>query len=58
MLGVKMTKRGVRIAYRSEIVEKEVKMGRVRPLPSVPRMQVKAHICRQDLAYVGQNPRM
>ena len=38
MLGAKMTKRGVSIAYRSEIVEKKVKMGRVRPLPSVLRM--------------------
>ena len=41
-----MTKRGVRIAYRSGIDEKEVKMGRVGFLPSVSRMWVKAHIRR------------
>ena len=46
MFKCKNDKRGVRIAYRSERVEKEVKMGRVRPLPSVSRTQVKAHIHR------------
>ena len=35
-----MIKKGVRIAYRSEAVEKAMKMGRVRPLPSVSRMRV------------------
>ena len=39
-------KKSVRIAYRSEIVEKEVKMGKVRPLPSISRMWVMAHIRR------------
>lgn len=48
-----MAKRGVRIAYRRETVEKEVKMGRVRPLPSVSCTQVKTHICKWDLAYAG-----
>jgi len=46
MLRCKMTKRGVRIAYRSETIEKEVKMGRVESLPSVPCIRVKAHVCR------------
>ena len=46
MFKCKNDKRGVRIAYRSERVEKEVKMGRVRPLPSVSHTQVKAHIHR------------
>ena len=41
-----MTTRGVRIAYRSETVEKEVKMSKVRPLPSVSRTRVKAHVRR------------
>ena len=41
-----MTTRGVRIAYRSEIVEKEVKMSKVRPLPSVSHTRVKAHVRR------------
>ena len=44
-------KMGVRIAYRSETIEKEVKIGRVRPLLSVSRMRVKARICRQDPAF-------
>ena len=39
-----MTKRGIRIAYRSGRVERERKMGRVRPLPNISRTQVKAHI--------------
>ena len=42
----KIAKKGVKIAYRSKIVEKEVEMGRVRPLPSVSRTQVKAYIHR------------
>ena len=41
-----MTKRGVKIAYGSEIVEKEVKMGRVRPLLGVSTRRVKVHICK------------
>ena len=32
-----MTKMGVKVAYRSETVEKEVKMARIRPLPGVSR---------------------
>ena len=52
----KMTKRDVRIAYRSETVEIEMKRGRVRPLLSVSRMQVKAHVHEQDPAYVGPLP--
>ena len=51
-----MTKGGVRIAYRIETVEKEVKMGKVRLLPSVLCRWVKAYVRRQDLAYTGQNP--
>ena len=38
-----MTKRGVRIAYRSETIEIEVKKGRVRPLLGVSLMPIKAH---------------
>ena len=53
-----MIKRGVRIAYRSEIVEKEVKNGRVRPLPSVSRTQVKAHVRKQEPAYASLSPCM
>ena len=53
-----MTKRGVRIAYRSEIIEKEVKRGRVRPLPGVSRTQVKAYVCKQDPAYTSPPPHM
>jgi len=41
-----MTKKSARIAYTSEIVEKEVKMGRVRPLPSVSCMWVRAYVRR------------
>ena len=48
---------GVRIAYKSETVEKKkVKMGIIRPLPSVSHMQVKAHVCRQDPVHAGQSP--
>ena len=54
-LSAKMTNRGVRIAYRSETIEKEVKMGRVRPLTSVTHMWVKAYVHRQNPAYTGQN---
>ena len=43
-----MTKRGVRIAYRSETTKKEVKMGKVRHLPSVSRMQTRPRICRPE----------
>ena len=46
MFKCKNDKKGVRIAYRSEGVEKEVKMGRVRPLSSVSRTRVKAHVHR------------
>ena len=52
----KMTKRDVRIAYRSETVEIEMKRGRVRPLLSVSRMQVKTHVHKQDPAYAGPLP--
>ena len=38
-----MTKRRVRIAYRSETIEIEVKKGRVRPLLGVSLMPIKAH---------------
>ena len=51
-----MTKRDVRIAYRSETVEIEMKRGRVRSLLSVSRMQVKAHVHKQDPAYAGPLP--
>ena len=53
-----MAKKGVRIAYRSETIEKEVKMGRVRPLLSVSHTQVKTNIRRREPAYVGQNSHM
>ena len=53
MSGVKMTKRGVKVAHRSETIEKEVKMGRVRPLTSVTHMWVKAYVHRQNPAYTG-----
>ena len=55
-LDAKMTKRGFKIAYRSEIVEKEVEMSRVKPLPSVSCTQVKTHVCKQDPAYTGPSP--
>ena len=53
-----MTKWDVRIAYRSEKVEREVKMSKVGPLLSVSRMQVKAHARRQDPAYANLSSRM
>ena len=49
--------KGVRIAYGSEMVEKWVKMSKVRLLPSISRTQVKAHVHRQNLAHVGLFPR-
>ena len=51
MSGVKMTKRGVKVAHRSETIEKEVKMIRARPLPGVSRTRVKTHLHRQDPVY-------
>ena len=51
-----MMKSGVRIAYRSETVEREMKMGKVRPLSSVSGTQVKAHIHGQDPVYAGPSP--
>ena len=53
-----MTKKGVRIAYGGEMVEKEVKMGRVELLQDVLCTQVKGHTCRQDPAYASPFPRM
>ena len=38
-----MTKKCVRIAYRSETNEKEEKMGRIGPLLGVPYTWVKSH---------------
>ena len=51
-----MTKRCVRIVYRSKTDEKEVKMGRVGLLPNVSRTQVKTHIQRQDPVHAGPFP--
>ena len=51
-----MTKRGVRIAYGCEMVEKGVKMGRVRLLQGISRTRVKAYTRRQDPAYTGPFP--
>ena len=48
-----MTKRCIRIAYKSDTDEKEVKIGRVWPLLGIPRTWVKAHVRRQDPAYAG-----
>ena len=56
-LGAKMTKRCVNITCRSDIVEKEVKGGRIRPLPGVSHTWVKAHVRRQDPAYADPSPR-
>ena len=53
-----MTKKGVRIAYGGEMVEKEVKMGRVELLQGVLCTQVKVHTRRQDPAYASLFPRM
>ena len=50
-----MTKRCVRIANRSETGEKEVKTGKVRLLPNVSCMRVKAHV---HPTYVGPFPHM
>ena len=47
-----MTRRCVRIAYRSETDEKEMKMGRVGLLPGTSRAQVKASVRRQDPVFV------
>jgi len=58
MSGVKMTKRGVKVAYRCETIEKEVKMIRARPLPGVSRTWVKTHLHKQDPVYARQNPHM
>ena len=55
MFRCKMTKRGVRISYKSETMEKELKFSRVRPLPSASHTWVKAHIRRQDPVYASQN---
>ena len=46
-----MTRRCVRIAYRSETDEKEMKIGRVGLLPSISRTQVKARVRKQDLVF-------
>ena len=46
-----MTKRFASMAYRGKTTKKEVKMGRVGPLPDVPRTRVKAHVRRQDPTY-------
>ena len=54
---VNMTKKGVKITDRSETVEREVKMGRVKPLPGVSRTRVKAHVRKQDLGYASPSPR-
>ena len=51
-----MTKRCVRIAYGGEMVEKEVKMGRVGLLPGVSCMWIKAHARKQDPTYLGPFP--
>ena len=48
MLRRKNNKRGVRIAYSSETIEKKVKMGRVEFLPGVSHTRVKAHVCKHD----------
>ena len=48
MLRRKNNKRGVRIVYSSETIEKEVKMGKVEFLPGVSHTQVKAHVCKHD----------
>ena len=55
--GTKMTKKCVKIAYRSEIDKKEVKIGRVGLLPSISHTRVKAYVGRK-LAYAGPFPRM
>ena len=52
-----MIERGVRVAYRSKIVEIEVKKGRVRPLLGVSFMWVKAYVHRQDPTYACPFPR-
>ena len=54
----KKIKKCVKIANRSEIDKKEVKIGRVGLLPSVSCMQVKAHVGRQDPAHAGPFPHM
>ena len=46
MFRCKNDKNWFRIAYRSETVEKEVKMGSIRPLPGILRMRLKAYIHR------------
>ena len=48
MLRRKNNKRGVRIAYSSETIEKKVKMGRVEFLPGISHTRVKAHVCKHD----------
>ena len=49
-------KKGVKIAYRSETVEKKkVKMDKVGSLPGISRTRVKAHVHRWDLTYTGHN---
>ena len=55
--GTKMTKKCVKIAYRSEIDKKEVKIGRVGLLPSISHTRVKAYVGRK-LAYTGPFPHM
>ena len=51
-----MTKRCVKIAYGSEMVEKGMKIGRVGLLSDVSRMRVKAHTHRHDPTYLSPFP--
>ena len=52
----KKKKKGVKIAYISETVEKKkVKMDKVRPLPGISRTWDKAHVHRWDLTYASHN---
>ena len=51
-------KRGVRIAYGGETVEKGVKMGKVGLLLGISHTWVKVHAHKQDPTYAGPFPRM
>ena len=51
-------KKGVRIAYGGETIEKRVKIGKVGLLPSISCTRVEAHASRQDSTYAGPFPCM
>ena len=52
-----MTKKGVRIVYGVQMVERGVKIGKVGLLPSGSRTWVKTHARKQDPAYADPFPR-